>query len=59
MINDFEAEVTGVGGRGDLNVFYWYQIFVLDSILVKTQKCLARFLTYAMYHHSTLKPQVA
>ena len=27
---------------GGLNVFYWYQIFALDSVGVKTQNCLAR-----------------
>ena len=25
-----------------LNAFYWYQIFALDSVVVKTQNCLAR-----------------
>ena len=25
-----------------LNVFYWYQIFALDSVVVKPQKCLGR-----------------
>ena len=25
-----------------LNVFYWYQIFSVESLVVKTQKCLAR-----------------
>ena len=24
------------------NAFYWYQIFALDSVAVKTQNCLAR-----------------
>ena len=27
---------------GDLNAFYWYQIFALDSAVVEVQKCSAR-----------------
>ena len=27
------------GGGGGLDAFYWYQIFVLDSAVVETQKC--------------------
>ena len=30
------------GGGGGLNAFYWRQIFALDSVVVKTQNCLAR-----------------
>ena len=26
------------GGGGGLNSFYWYQIFAIDSVVVKTQK---------------------
>ena len=29
-------------GEGGLNVFYLYQLFALDSVVVKTQTCLAR-----------------
>ena len=25
-----------------LNAFYWYQLFALDSVVVKAQNCLAR-----------------
>ena len=28
--------------RGGLKAFYWRQIFALGSVVVKTQKCLAR-----------------
>ena len=40
---------------GGLNAFYWYQIFTLDSAVVKAQKMLSShggFLSIAMYHHS-------
>ena len=33
------------GGGGGIYVFYWYQIFALDSAVVKTQNCLARMET--------------
>ena len=39
---------------GDLNAFYWYQIFALDSADVEAQTMLSwqrGFLTIAMYHH--------
>ena len=40
---------------GDLNAFYWNQIFVLDSAVVEAQKKMfswhGGFLTIAMYHH--------
>ena len=32
----------GGGGGGGLKVYYWRQIFALDSVVVKTQTCLAR-----------------
>ena len=38
---------------GGLNAFYWYQIFALDSAVVKAQTMLSLhggFLTIAMYH---------
>ena len=28
-------------GGGGLNAFYWRQIFALDSVVVKSQRCLA------------------
>ena len=31
-------ELRAAQGAGDLNAFYWRQIFVLDSAVVKTQK---------------------
>ena len=37
-----------------LNVFYWYQIFALDSTVVEALNVLSwhgGFLTIAMYHH--------
>ena len=37
-----------------LNVFYWYQIFALDSVVVEALKMLSShggYLTIAMYHH--------
>ena len=39
---------------GGLNAFYWYQIFALVSVVVKTHTLLSShggFLTIAMYHH--------
>ena len=39
---------------GGLNAFYWYQIFALDSVVVKAQRllsCHGGFLIIAMYHH--------
>ena len=36
----------------DLNAFYWYQIFALASIVVKTQTCLALLV------HDSLSPSV-
>ena len=52
------AYANGVGGGGGwgrgLNAFYWYQIFALDSSVVKSQNLLSSrggFLTIAMYHH--------
>ena len=33
---------SSLSRRGDLNAFYWYQIFALVSVIVKTKKCLAR-----------------
>ena len=39
---------------GGLNVFYWYQIFALDSAVVEVHKTSAHMvalLTNAMYHH--------
>ena len=35
------AALATWGGGGGLNVFYWYQIFTLDLVVVKTQNCLA------------------
>ena len=35
-------ERTPAKATGCLNAFYWYQIFALDSVVIKTQKCLAR-----------------
>ena len=38
----------------DLNAFYWYTIFALDSAVVEAQTMLSShgaFLTIAMYHH--------
>ena len=34
----------GGGGGGALNAFYWRQIFALDSVVIKTQNCLAPLL---------------
>ena len=37
-----------------MNVFYWYQIFVLDSAVVDVQEMFSShgsLLTIAMYHH--------
>ena len=37
-----------------LNAFYWYQIFALDSVVVKAQKILSYhggFLSIAIYRH--------
>ena len=37
-----------------LNIFYWYQIFALYSVVVKTQKWFSSHvcvLTNTMYHH--------
>ena len=42
------------GGGGGLNVFYWYQIFALDSAVVEVQEMFSSHrghLTNAMYHH--------
>ena len=39
---------------GSLNAFYWYQIFALDSAVVKIQEMFSSHgghLTNAMYHH--------
>ena len=39
---------------GDLNAFYWYQIFALDSAVVEVQEMFSSHgdhLTNAMYHH--------
>ena len=39
---------------GDLNAFYWYQIFALDSAVVEVQEMLrshGNLLTIAMYRH--------
>ena len=39
---------------GDLNAFYWYQIFALDSAVVEVQEMFSShggYLTNAMYHH--------
>ena len=44
----------GVPALVGLNVFYFRQIFVLDSAIVKTQQLLSwhgGFLTYAMHIH--------
>ena len=44
------ATAVGVG----LNVFYLYQIFALDSVVVKHTKMFSShggFLTIALYHH--------
>ena len=35
-------EGTAAFATGGLNDIYWYQIFALDYIAVKTQNCLAR-----------------
>ena len=37
-----------------MNVFYWYQIFVLDSAVVDVQEMFSShgsLLNIAMYHH--------
>ena len=42
------------GGGGGLNAFYWYQIFALDSAVVKVQEMLSwhgGVLPNAMYHN--------
>ena len=39
---------------GELNAFYWYQIFVLDSAVVEVQEMFSLHgghRTNAMYHH--------
>ena len=39
---------------GRLNVFYWYQIFALDSTVVEVQEMFSShgsLLTIAMYHN--------
>ena len=44
---------------GGLNVFYWYQIFALDSAVVEVHKLFnSHGLNIAMYHHgeTTDKP---
>ena len=38
-------------GGGDLNAFYWYQIFAIASALVKVQEMFSSHGTIAMYHH--------
>ena len=36
---------------GDLNAFYWYQIFALDSAVVEVQEaCLFKYITVAEFH---------
>ena len=40
---------------GVANVFNWYQIFALDTVVVKTQKLCSKhggFLTIAMHQHT-------
>ena len=32
----------GGWGGGGVNAFYWYQIFALESVVVKAQNCVAR-----------------
>ena len=34
-----------------LNALYWYHIFILDFVVVKTQSSHGGFLTITMYHH--------
>ena len=41
-------------GGGDLNAFYWYQIFALDSAVVEVQEMFrshGSHLTIGMYHY--------
>ena len=45
----------GGGGGGDLNAFYWYLIFALDSAVVEEQKCKARMEDYWNTEYSILK----
>ena len=40
-------------GGGGVNALYWYKIFSLDSVVIKTQKILSShggFLAIAIYH---------
>ena len=47
-----DSSLSHRGGGGGLNAFYWNQIFALDSVVVKTQKCLARMeASNTVYHH--------
>ena len=41
-ITALERTAVKATGGGGLNAFYWYQIVALDSVVVETQKCLAR-----------------
>ena len=47
-------ERTAAKATGSLNAFYWYQIFVLDAIVVEVQHMFSShgsLLTNAMCHH--------
>ena len=48
-----ERKVVQATG-GDLNAFYWYQIFALDSAVVEVQEMFSSHgshLSNAMHHH--------
>ena len=50
-----DSSLSHRGGGGVLNAFYWYQIFALDSSVVKVQDLFSShgsLLTIAMYHHA-------
>ena len=45
----------------NLNAFYWYQIFALDSAVVEVQEMFSSHgghLTNAMYHHEKHSNQI-
>ena len=49
-----DSSLSHWGGGGGLNAFYWYQIFALDSAVVKVHKLFSShgsLLTIAIYHH--------
>ena len=42
LINNNRTDSSSLKATVDLNVFYWRQIFELDSDFIKTQNCLAQ-----------------